>query len=345
MHMADALISPVVGTSFLAASAAVGAWSVHRLRQGHSDEAVPLMGVMGAFVFTAQMINFAIPGTGASGHLGGGLLLAAVLGPHAAFLTLTAILTVQALFFGDGGLLALGCNIFNLGFFSCYIAWPFVFKPLMGAGGSRIRVLGGALLGAVVALQSGSFSVVIQTLVSDRTELPFGLFILLMQPIHLVIGLVEGGVTAAIVLFLLQHRPETLRGLGREGGGALLAGRRAAAFMVFLALLTGAFFSSFASTNPDGLEWSLLGAAGKPAAEPASAFHRGAAALQALTAVLPDYGFKKAESAERASLIDPGTSFSGLVGGAATLLLLTGAAVLLRRKHKQAGEDEGGDSP
>jgi len=344
MHMADALISPLVGTTFLAASTALGAWSVHRLRQEDSDERVPLMGVMGAFVFTAQMINFAIPGTGASGHLGGGLLLVAVLGPHAAFLTLTAILTVQSLFFGDGGLLALGCNIFNLGFFPCFIAWPFIFKPLMGSGGSRPRIFAGALIGAVAALQAGSFAVVLQTLISGRTELSFGMFTLLMQPIHLVIGLVEGVVTAAIVLFMLQHRPETLGGMKNGSGNAPLLRRRSAAFMVVLALVTGAVFSSFAAADPDGLEWSLLGAGGREIVEGTGPAHRIAAALQQLTAVLPDYGFKNG-AAKSAAVIDPGTSFSGLVGGGATLLLLTGIGALLRWKHKRASEGEIGELP
>jgi cobalt/nickel transport system permease protein len=68
-----------------------------------------------AFIFTAQMINFTIPGTGSSGHLGGGMILAILLGPYAGFLTMASVLAVQALFFADGGLMALGCNIFNLG--------------------------------------------------------------------------------------------------------------------------------------------------------------------------------------------------------------------------------------
>ena len=94
---------------------------------------VPLMGVLGAFIFAAQMLNFTIPATGSSGHLGGGMILAILLGPYAAFLVMASVLTVQALFFADGGLLALGCNIFNLGFFPCFIAYPFIYKKIVGA--------------------------------------------------------------------------------------------------------------------------------------------------------------------------------------------------------------------
>ena len=82
------------------------------------------MGVMGAFVFAAQMINFTIPGTGSSGHLCGGMMLTALLGPYAAFLTMIGVLLIQCLLFADGGLLALGCNIWNMAFLRVF-SWIF----------------------------------------------------------------------------------------------------------------------------------------------------------------------------------------------------------------------------
>ena len=117
MHMADALLSPTVGIGFYGASAVALGWSTRELGRSADTRLVPTMGVLGAFVFAAQMLNFAIPGTGSSGHLAGGLLLAAVLGPAAAFVCMTSVLLVQCLLFGDGGLLALGANVFNLGFY------------------------------------------------------------------------------------------------------------------------------------------------------------------------------------------------------------------------------------
>lgn len=339
MHMADALISPAIGTAFLGISAGVGAWSVHRLRQEQNHERVPLMGVMGAFVFTAQMINFSIPGTGSSGHLGGGLLLAAVLGPHAAFLTISAVLLVQALLFGDGGLLALGCNIFNLGVFPCYMAWPLIFKPMMGDSAAPGRVLSGALIGALAALQAGAFSVVLQTVLSGRTLLPFGTFVLLMQPIHLAIGFVEGLVTAAVVQFMLQHRPDTLQGLSRVPEATPLKGKRFAVTMLVITLVTGTLLSSFASGDPDGLEWSIFHATGLEALEAEGPAYTLAASLQELTALMPDYGFKE-PSAAATGPIDPGTAASGLVGGIVTLLLLSafGFALLAMRRRSQNRE-------
>src|SRR5512136_3386964 len=132
MHMADALISPAVGGTLWAATAGLIGYSSRKVKRDMDDRRIPLMGVLGAFIFASQMINFTIPGTGSSGHLGGGMILTILLGPHAAFLVMASVLTVQALFFADGGLLALGCNIFNLGFFPCYVVYPFIYQPWAG---------------------------------------------------------------------------------------------------------------------------------------------------------------------------------------------------------------------
>jgi cobalt/nickel transport system permease protein len=115
MHMADALLSPAVGGTFWAGSIGAIAYASRKLRENLDDRLIPLMGVLGAFIFAGQMINFTIPGTGSSGHIGGGMLLAILIGPYAGFLVIASVLTIQALFFADGGLLALGANIWNLG--------------------------------------------------------------------------------------------------------------------------------------------------------------------------------------------------------------------------------------
>src|SRR5574340_236299 len=145
MHMADALISPAVGGTMWAATAGLTAYSAKKLQKELDEHKVPLMGVLGAFIFAAQMINFTIPATGSSGHLGGGMILSILLGPYAAFLTIASVLMVQALFFADGGLLALGCNIFNLGFFPCFIAYPLIYKKLVGERPGPRTILAGAM--------------------------------------------------------------------------------------------------------------------------------------------------------------------------------------------------------
>lgn len=116
MHMSDALLAPAVATTMYACSAVAAGYSVKKLSNENMAEKIPVMGVMSAMVFAGQMINYTIPGTGSSGHLCGGMLLTALLGPYAALLSMIAVLTIQCLFFADGGLLALGANIWNMAF-------------------------------------------------------------------------------------------------------------------------------------------------------------------------------------------------------------------------------------
>ena len=173
MHMADALVAPAVATTMYLCSAAAGGYSVRQVRALNEPKKVPVMGVMGAFVFATQMINFTIPGTGSSGHIGGGILLCLILGQYPAFLSLCSVLIIQCLFFGDGGLLALGCNIFNMGILPCFVAYPLIVKPLLKKNITSSRVLLASILGVVVGLEMGAFAVVLQTLASNITELPF----------------------------------------------------------------------------------------------------------------------------------------------------------------------------
>ena len=342
MHMADALISPLVGGTLWAASAGIASYSAAKLQDTLDDVKVPLMGVAGAFVFAAQMINLTIPATGSSGHLGGGMLLAILLGPYAAFITLASILTVQALFFADGGLLALGCNIFNMAFFPCFIAYPFIYKKIAGSQPTRGRLMAGIMLSAVIGLQLGAFGVVVETLASGITALPFGAFTLLMQPIHLAIGIGEGLITTAVVLFIWKERPEIL-----EAGSRFTNGRRSIrrilAGLLTIALLTGGVLSWFASEYPDGLEWSVGKLAGEEELQKPEGIHAVLAEWQKKTAFLPDYNFKQAEDtpqqektmAEEARTIgNTGTSLAGIVGSLLTLVV----AVLLAKSIKYAAK-------
>lgn len=264
MHMADALISPAVGLVMSAISAGAIAHSTVRIRRDSlSDQKVPLMAVSGAFVFAAQMINFAIPVTGSSGHIGGGMLLAGLLGGPAALLTISAVLIIQCLFFADGGLIALGCNIFNLGVIPCLIVYPLLFKPLVRKGITIKRLALASVLASVIGLQLGSFSVVLETLFSGITELPFTSFLLMMQPIHLAIGLVEGLVTAAVLNFIFKMRPEILvRTADGAGNAHRRSTRKVLAAIAIMALLIGCGLSVFASSLPDGLEWAISRVAG-----------------------------------------------------------------------------------
>jgi cobalt/nickel transport system permease protein len=332
MHMADALLSPAVGGAMWVASAATLVVCARKVSARSEERLVPLMGVLGAFVFAVQMINFAIPGTGSSGHLGGGLLLAILLGPSAAFLVIASVLAVQALFFADGGLLALGANVFNLGFLPCLVAYPLLFRPLAPSGASRTRIGVAAVVAAVAALQLGALGVVMQTVASGISSLPSGPFLALMLPIQLAIGLVEGVATAALVLFLAKARPDLLPAAPARSHRPALAG------VAVTAALVAGVLSWFASPRPDGLEWSVANAAGAaPITAPKGGVHESLADFQSRIAVMPDYDLAapaaKAEGEGAWPDVKAGKSFAGLVGALVTLLIVAAAAFILRRRR------------
>lgn len=347
MHMADALISPVVGGTMWVATAGVAAYSIKKIQTEMDEKKIPLMGVMGAFIFASQMINFTIPGTGSSGHIGGGLILAILLGPYAGFLTIASVLAIQALFFADGGLLAYGCNVINLGFFSCFIAYPLIYKGFMKKEYTTKRIFLASVLTAVIGLQMGAFGVVLETFFSGKTELPFGTFVLLMQPIHLAIGAVEGFVTAAIVTYIWNSRPEIIEKAASGEAIGNVSIKKVIAGLVAAAVITGAGISWFASSNPDGLEWAMTKTAGTAELEATDALHQQFSDLQTKTAFLPDYSFKATEDETAQSAgesedawpaVNRGTSTSGLVGGGLTLVLAAlvggGISFMKRRKYR-----------
>jgi cobalt/nickel transport system permease protein len=338
MHMADALISPAVGVTMWAATAGLIAYSAKKVKDEGDDRKIPLMGVLGAFIFAAQMINFSIPATGSSGHLGGGMILSILLGPYAAFLVMASVLTIQAFFFADGGLLALGCNIFNLGFFPCFLAYPFIYKKIAGENPSQTKIATGGIIAAIICLQLGAFGVVLETVFSGISELPFRTFVLLMQPIHLAIGIVEGLVTAAVVSFAWKARPEILNAAQGVASLGKVSMKKVLLGLVVVTLITGGALSWFASSNPDGLEWSMFKTSGKEELETSEKVHASLADIQEKTAFLPDYGFKKSEPSEAETsapawpAVDPGTSVSGLIGGALTLVLAVLIGIVLKRR-------------
>jgi len=341
--MADALISPAVGGVMWAATAGLIAYSSKKVKDTADDRKIPLMGVLGAFIFAAQMINFTIPATGSSGHLGGGMILSILLGPYAAFLVMASVLVVQALFFGDGGLLALGCNIFNLGFWPCFIVYPLIYKKIVGDDPGKGKIMTGSLIAAIIGLQLGAFSVVLETVFSWISELPFNTFVVLMQPIHLAIGIVEGIVTAAVVMFVWNAKPEILDAAAHLKQIGQISITKVLVGLVIAVAVIGGALSWFASANPDGLEWSMFKTAGVEELESKDGIHESLSALQEKTAFLPDYGFKQGETKTEPEAVsepawpavEPGTSVAGIVGGALVLLVSVMIGFLLRR-HKNS---------
>lgn len=342
--MADALLSPGVGITMWGGTAGTIAYCSTRIKKEMDDRKIPLMGVLGAFIFAAQMINFTIPATGSSGHIGGGLLLAILLGPHAAFLTIASVLVIQSLFFADGGILALGCNIFNLGIFPAFIAYPLIYKKIIGPQPSPIRISIASVAAVTVALQLGAFSVVVETVTSGISSLPFTTFLLLMQPIHFAIGIVEGMVTAAVVSFVSAARPEIIQSAITTRPLGAISLRNIIVAFIALTLLTGGFLSWHASDKPDGLEWSIAKITG---AEEITAtqhtLHRALAAIQEKTAFLPDYSFPSEQEKEIGEIAKGdnealnrsarlGTSVSGGVGALLTLAMAAFIGFFLKRR-------------
>lgn len=337
MHMADALLAPAVAATMYVASGAAAGVSIHQLKKDDDPQKLPVMAVTAAVVFAGQMINYTIPGTGSSGHMCGGMLLSALLGPYAGFLSMIVVLAIQCLFFADGGLMALGANIWNMAFYGCFVGYYLIWKPLMrsslfgeGRSAVRKRIIFASILGCMITLQLGAFSVVIETSLSGIAELPFGAFAALMQPIHLAIGLIEGLITAAVLTFVFESRPEMIREVDAQTSGleAKRSFKTTVAVLAAAALVIGGGLSLFASGNPDGLEWALFGNAdgGYQANMGLDEENFGVSSsaadkaekIQEKTSVLPDYAFPDSESAA-------GTSVSGIVGSA----IVAGAAILI----------------
>lgn len=337
MHMADALLAPAVAATMYAASAVTVGASVKTLKKDEATAKLPTMAVTSALVFAGQMINYTIPGTGSSGHLCGGMLLSALLGPQAGFLSMVVILTIQCLFFADGGLLALGANCWNMAFYGCFVGYYLLWRPIIKGkmfssmsekAAMRGKIVLASILGCVVTLQLGAFSVVLETSISGITDLPFGAFVGLMQPIHLAIGLIEGLVTSAVLLFVYEARPELIMDVTTSKSEGKYSLKTTLVVLAVAAAVVGGGLSLFASSNPDGLEWSLFGNADAGYSQNMGLDEEDygvqsdaadtAAAIQEKTAFLPDYAFSNSDSAA-------GTTVSGLVGS----VMVAGLAALI----------------
>lgn len=348
MHMADALLSPVVaGTMYVASGVTTGV-SIKDIRKENDEKKLPVMAVSAALVFAGQMINYTIPGTGSSGHLCGGFLLASLLGPQAGFLSMVVILALQALFFADGGIMALGANCWNMAFYGCFVGYNFIFKPIMNSNWfskykeekqTKLKLIVASLLGCTFTLQLGAFSVVLETYLSGISELTFGSFLLLMQPIHLAIGLIEGIITACVLVFVYSARPEMVKNVNTKNVNNKMSAKKVVTILLIVAIITGGIFSLFASSNPDGLEWSLFGNAENGYSSNmgldeedygiSNAITEFFGKIQEKTSLLPDYAIKDNDSAV-------GTSLSGVVGVGIIVVLVLGVGAInkkVRAKH------------
>ena len=320
MHMADALVStPVALTAGVAATTllAIAGYKVNK-EKGVNSRIIPLMGILGAFVFASQMVNFTIPGTGSSGHIIGGILLAAFLGPWAAFLTLTSVLIIQCLIFADGGLFALGCNIINMAAMSTLVAYPLIFRPITTHHHSAGAIITASLLASIIGIELGACAVTLETELSGITALPTSSFLALMTGIHLAIGVGEGLATAAILVFVLKSRPDLLateNSVGATSGKSLK--KILIGFSVATLVIAGGL-AFMASEYPDGLEWSISKLTGNTELESTSSgVITSLEKIQTTTSIMPDYD----------------SNLSGILGALMVIILVWSVCSLLTRKR------------
>lgn len=328
MHMADGLISVHIGIIFTIIAIVMMGLSIKKMTDSKDESKIPMMAVMGAFVFAGQMINFTIPGTGSSGHIGGGILLCLVLGQYPAFLSLCSVLIIQCLFFGDGGLLALGCNIFNMGVIPCFIAYPFIIKPILKRTVNSKTITIASILGVVIGLELGAFGVVLETLASGISELPFKSFVLLMLPIHLAIGFIEGIITALVAIYVYKDNPAIIKTSLSQRTYEGLNIKKQLLTLGVMALLIGGGLSLYASANPDGLEWAIFNVTGEEEIENNDDTKDQVASWQEKISILPDYNFKDSDSTF-------GTSFSGIIGAGLTFILVGAIGFIASKKRHE----------
>jgi cobalt/nickel transport system permease protein len=243
LHIPDGFLTLIVSLIFWLITIVMVGLAVSKTNKSLGEKQIPLMGVMAAFIFAAQMLNFPIAG-GTSGHFLGGALAAIVLGPWAGILVMTAVVGVQALLFQDGGLLVMGANIFNMGILTAVIGFGLYRLVIHLKRGPRLAVAGG---GAWIATMTAALVASLQLWLSGTTRLE--IVLPAMLGVHALIGVGEGLITVAALAYIEQTRPDLLNAekTAREGSRGWVVGG-------VLATLAAVFISPLASSNPDGLE-------------------------------------------------------------------------------------------
>ncbi len=243
LHIPDGFLSPAVALVFWALSAVALGLAARRSEQMLGERQIPLMGVMAAFIFAAQMLNFPVAG-GTSGHFLGGALAAMLLGPWAGILVMTAVIAVQALLFQDGGLLAMGANIFNMGVLTALIGYGLYRLGRNWPRWPRLALAGAAAWTSTVA---SALLTALQLWLSGAAAL--GVVAPAMLSVHALIGLGEAAITVAALTFIGRARPDLLQPeQSREQGSVAWTWGG-------LALALGAvLLAPLASAHPDGLE-------------------------------------------------------------------------------------------
>lgn len=243
LHIPDGFLSLTVLLICWVIAIVMLAVAISRTNKSLGEKQVPLMGIMAAFIFAAQMLNFPVAG-GTSGHLLGGALAAIVLGPWAAMLAMTAVIAVQGLLFQDGGLLVMGANILNMGLITVVVGYGLYRGAINRSRKTRLAVAGVA---AWLSVMAGALLTSLQLWLSGTARLQ--VVVPAMLGAHALIGIGEALITVGALAFILQTRPDLLgenSASAQSGRGWVFAGAIISLAVVLLSPLASAF--------PDGLE-------------------------------------------------------------------------------------------
>jgi cobalt/nickel transport system permease protein len=331
MHMANELLSVPVAAGTLAIAGAALGLVCRKVGQIITSDKFAPMGILGAFVFAAQMVNFQLPAMpGTSGHMVGAVLLAIILGPHAGALVISSVVIIQCLIFQDGGLLALGCNIINMAIVPSYVGY-FLYKTLTRGTFSNLRTYIGAMLASLLAIEAGATLVPVEAALSGVLMVPFSTFLTTMLGVHFLVGVIEGLITVAVLGYLQQVRGDMIA--VASAGKIRLSKKAVLVTFVVTSVVIGAGFSLVASGLPDGLEWSYAKRPDQPNFKPIISNENSTITtvdrLQSKYVPLPDYSIRGASTGTSKGW----TSFAAVVGSAVTMTFIWLTASILRKKR------------
>lgn len=247
MHIPDGFLSALLSVSLWFVSIIIVGYALKRTGRELGERQVPLMGVLAAGIFAGQMLNFTVLG-GTSGHLMGAAIATILVGPWAAMLIMTSVVSLQALVFQDGGLLVLGANIFNMAVLGVAVAYMVNSTVKKVTGTKKVGVLVAGFIAAWFSVEIAALSVALQLAISNTS--PANLAVPAMAGVHALIGIGEGFITVGALAFILSTRPDLLQLSESPPAGSKLVW-----LIGFLLALTLVIASPLASTNPDGLEW------------------------------------------------------------------------------------------
>lgn len=253
MHIPEGMLStPVALVTDLGAAGIIG-YSTYWVKRYFSSKKVVLMAVLGALIFALQMLNFPISG-GTSGHFAGGTLAGIILGPYAGSIVMTAVLAVQAFVFKDGGILALGANIINMGVIAPFLGY-LLYRVIVRASSSTPRKVAASAIAAWVGAVVSAFAVALEIWLSGNAN--FMLIMSSMLIVHAVIGLGEAAITGGLVGYLATVRPTLLEGATSEPTCEAPPRQSLKGVVITLGViaLIATGFSWLASSHPDGLEF------------------------------------------------------------------------------------------